>query len=55
MIEAEHSTRLATLRHEFLRNATQPNSAGSTEAALHASGGWNPEEHFRLAKYFSSR
>lgn len=48
MLEAKHDARLATLRDEFLRDAAQPTSAGSVEAALDKNGGWAAERHFRL-------
>lgn len=47
-LEAEHTSKLTTLRSEFLRDAAGATSAGSVKAALDATGGWSSDQHFRF-------
>lgn len=48
-LEAEHTSKLATLRDEFLRDAAGATPAESVEAALDAAGGWSSDQHFRFS------
>lgn len=47
-LEAEHTSKLAALRSEFLQDAAGETSAGSVNAALDITGGWSSDQHFRF-------